>query len=107
MSGDQQSAKIDLDIVKLGTGSDVSCGELLVRFVDAVLQRNTAAIATARSSICVQLGDLAAHDASAVIAMFQLNTRVADACGIPLDTFGEESRRQLGVELGFDSHGQL
>jgi hypothetical protein len=105
VSGETQSAKIDLDIVKLGTGSGVSCGELLVSFVDAVLQGKTAAIATARSSIYDQLGEPAAHDAAAVISMFQLNTRVADACGIPLDTFGEESRRQLGVELGFDNHG--
>ena len=94
-----------MDIVKLGAGNDVSCGELLVRFADAVLQGNTAAIASARSSIRDQLGEPAAHDAAAVIAMFQLNTRVADACGIPLDTFGEESRRQLGVELGFNNHG--
>ena len=107
MSGDQQSTQIDLDIVKLGTGSDVSCGEQLVSFVDAVLQGDTAEIATARSSIRDQLGESAAHDAAAVIAMFQLNTRVADACGIPLDTFGEESRRQLGVELGFDNRGKL
>lgn len=80
------------------------CGELLVRFVDAVLQGNAAAIATARGGIRDELGAPAAHDAAAVIAMFQLNTRVADACGIPLDTFGEENRRQLGVELGFDHH---
>ena len=103
MSGEQQSVKIDLDIVKLGTGSDVSSGELLVRFVDAVLQRNTTAIANTRRRIRDRLGEPATHDAAAVIAMFQLNTRVADACGIPLDTFGEESRRQLGVELGFDN----
>ena len=77
------------------------CGELLVAFTDAVLQRNAAEITASRKLICEQLGESAAHDAAAVIAMFQLNTRVADACGIPLDEFGEEARRELGTELGF------
>lgn len=76
-------------------------GELLVEFVDGVLQRDNVAIAAAYHSICRELGEPAAHDAAAVIAMFQLNSRVADACGIPLDSFGEENRRQLGVELGW------
>lgn len=79
----------------------MSCGELLVAFTDAVLQRNSAEITATRQLICEQLGESAAHDAAAVIAMFQLNTRVADACGIPLDNFGEEARRQVGTELGF------
>jgi hypothetical protein len=39
--------------------------------------------------------------AAAVIAMFQLNSCVAEACGIPLDTFAEKEQRQLAAELGF------
>ena len=90
-----------MDIVKYGEGDNVPTGELLVAFVDATLSKEVDAIDVARTRICDVLGASAAHDAAAVIAMFQLNSRVADACGIPLDSFGEEERRQLGAEFGF------
>jgi hypothetical protein len=101
VSSESSDSANDMDIIKHGVGDNVPSGELLVAFVDATLSKKVDAIVLARTRLCDVLGVSAVHDAAAVIAMFQLNSRVADACGIPLDTFAEKEQRQLGAELGF------
>ena len=46
------------------------------------------------------MGRDAVVDTAAVIAMFHLNDRIADATGAPIDEFGLEVRMKFGEKLG-------
>ena len=57
-------------------------------------------IPLARLAAVDALGEASMVDAAAVMAMFQLNTRAADAAGIPVEA-GIEERTEVGRRLGF------
>ena len=89
--------------------TDPSCGfikgvphsEALLRFADAWMGDDEAALATARAAVADALGPEALVDAAGVASNFQRMVRIADAIGIPADpalmAVSEDLRDQLGI----------
>lgn len=70
--------------------SGVEHGEVLLRYSDAAVG-HTSDLAAARAAVNEAIGPDAVVDCAATIANFQRMVRIADGCGIPLDSF---SRRE-------------
>ncbi|MBF68248.1 MAG: hypothetical protein CMQ29_11205 [Gammaproteobacteria bacterium] len=94
--------EIDLNVVGSGAADGgVPGGRALMAFVDAAMTRDPALTGQARTDLADALGEAATVDAAAVAAMFQLNTRAADAAGIFVEEPMRNSRSALGAQLGF------
>ncbi len=99
----------DADIAIITDDSDstddggVLHGRLLIDLVDAVLDREAGDPAAARRGLAEAAGPEAVVDAGAVLAMFELNDRVADATGAPLDELALDLRLKIGEKLGISS----
>ncbi len=96
-------------MVLTGEGNGgIAHGDAIVAFVDATMEAVPAAIEAARERLAEAIGDRGVVDTAAVAAMFQLNTRAADAAGVPIEEPTRENRSRLGEHLGFDprSDGQ-
>lgn len=89
--------------------TDPSCGsvkgvphsEELLRFADAWMGEDEAALAASRAALAGALGPEALVDAAGVASNFQRMVRIADAIGIPADpalmAVSEDLRDQLGI----------
>jgi hypothetical protein len=77
----------------------VEHGALLIELVDAVIDE-TSNPAPARRRLALAAGPGLLVEAGAVLGMFHLNDRVADAMGAPLDDFHIDYRRKLGEKMG-------
>ena len=95
-------AEIDLSAVRgEEVDSGVAAGAELLAYTDAVMANDVEAIARTRDAVEASLGKAAVADAAAVIAMFNIVDRVADATGIPIDDgFTRDLRYTIGSELG-------
>ena len=82
--------------------SGVEHGEVLLRFSDAAVGR-TAELAQAREALNSAMGPEAVVDCAATIANFQRMVRIADGCGIPLDTFSRQESAKWRDGLGIDN----
>ena len=93
--------EIDLSAVSGGdAATGVSFDRELLAFTDAVMGSDEPAIAKRRDLLRQVLGDAGVVDAAAVIAMFNVVDRVADATGIPIDEGPtRDMRYQVGAEL--------
>jgi hypothetical protein len=80
----------------------VEHGALLIELVDAVIDE-TCDPAPARRRLIEAAGPGLLVEAAAVLGMFHLNDRVADAIGAPLDDFHIDYRRKVGERLGLDA----
>jgi hypothetical protein len=80
-------------------------GQLLIELVDAVIDE-AADPAPARRQLVDAAGPGLLVEAAAVLAMFHLNDRVADAMGAPLDELMVDYRRKLGEKMGLDAGGR-
>src|SRR5215472_17509732 len=91
----------DITAITRAQASDggVEHGALLIELVDAVIDE-TCDPAPARRRLVDASGPGLLDEASAVLAMFQLNDRVADATGAPLDGLLVDYRRKLGAVMG-------
>lgn len=74
-------------------------GALLGRFADAV---HAGDFAAERAEVERTLGWDALVDAAATVAIFSAVVKVADATGIPLETFKAEASAGFRAELGID-----
>lgn len=84
-----------------GEESGVAGGTALLAFTDAVLRGTEAEIAATRDALRSELGAEAVVDTGAVIAMFEVMDRIADATGIPIDEgVAHDSRYRIGDQLG-------
>ena len=83
--------------------SDVPAGEVITSFVQAALGGDAVALQVARQRVVDRLGWERFVDLTAVMAMFELNTRAADAIGIPLEAPLVEGRNDLARRFGFDA----
>ena len=79
----------------VGGGAGVDHGELLVRYADAVLSRDSAAICHERDQVIARLGPKQAVDAAGVIASFNAIVRLSDASGIQLEDFKQDSADEI------------
>ncbi len=100
----QTDTEIDIDIIDAGEGDGgVAHGATLLAFVDAAMNVDPKQTAEAREQLVNAIGESGVVDAAAVTAMFQLNTRAADAAGIPIEEATLANRDEIGVQLGFAS----
>lgn len=93
---------VDLAAVRDGPadGSGVASGRELLAFADVVMRGDAPAIESARADVERALGPRGVVDAAAVMAMFNVVDRVADATGIPIDEETRGFREGIGEELG-------
>ena len=105
MSGNHTGTEYDLSLIMDGSvqASGLPYGKKLNEFVEAIMDRDKARIAAARTTILETLGEAAMVDAAATIAAFNAYTRMADATGIPLETPKAEATVELRQELGLES----
>src|SRR5437773_2236490 len=91
----------DITAITRAQASDggVEHGALLIELVDAVVD-GRADPAPARRRLVAAAGPGLLVEAAAVLAMFHLNDRVADAIGAPLDDLMIDYRRKLGEKMG-------
>lgn len=82
--------------------SGVEHGEVLLRYADAAVRR-TPNLAEARNALNSAMGPDAVVDCAATIANFQRMVRIADGCGIPLDSFSRRESEKWRDGLGIDS----
>lgn len=80
-------SEVDLAAVNGGVEGDggVAHGALLVRFTEAVIRGDDAALERERAALRAVLSPEAFVDTAAVIGSFNVVDRIADATGIPLD----------------------
>ena len=83
--------------------SDVPAGEVITTFVQSALGADEVALQVARQRVVDRLGWERFVDLTAVMAMFELNTRAADSIGIPLEAPSVEGRNGLARRFGFDT----
>ena len=103
-SSRKNGEEVDITAITRADASDggVEHGALLIALVDAVI--DAAADPTpARERLVAAAGPGLLVEAAAVLAMFHLNDRVADAMGAPLDSFFVDYRLKIGETLGLDA----
>ncbi len=95
-------SQIDLGAVRGdAVDSGVEEGGVLIDYTNAVMARDAEGITRTRDAIVETLGSSAVADSAAVIAIFNVVDRVADATGIPIDDgFTRDMRYAIGEELG-------
>ena len=81
--------------------SGVEHGEVLLRYSDAAVGHTTD-LAEAREAVNAAMGSDAVVDCAATIANFQRMVRIADGCGIPLDSFSRRESEKWRDGLGID-----
>ena len=82
--------------------SGVEHGEVLLRYADAAVGRS-ADLQPARDALSAAMGPDAVVDCAATIANFQRMVRIADGCGIPLDSFSRQESEKWRDGLGIDN----
>ncbi len=95
-------SEVDLSAVNdTSIDSGVVYGAELLAFTDAVMARDGEAVAKTRAELGAKLGPEGVVDTAAVITMFNVVDRIADATGIPIDDgFTKDMRYAIGNELG-------
>lgn len=101
-SGQASGQVFDLHAVTEGitaTRSGVAHEEILLALAEAMVGDDEDALVPARARVRETLGPAALVDAAAVASNFERMVRIADATGIPLDSFLEEMTVDLRAEL--------
>ena len=106
-SSKKTGCNADITVITREKASDggIEHGKLLMELVDAVVDE-TADPAEARRQLVEAAGPGLLVEAGAVLGMFHLNDRVADALGAPLDELLIDYRRKIGEKLGLDASGR-
>ena len=101
-SGQATGQAFDLHAVTEGTTTvrgGVAHEETLVALAEAMVSDDEQELATARTRVLGELGPEALVDAVGVASNFERMVRIADATGIPLDSFLDEMTVDLRTEL--------
>ena len=101
MSSKASGIDVDLDVVagRENTGEEIPCTDALVEFAEAAIGGDEGRLAAAREALAGLLGPEAVVDSAGVIAAFNMNTRIADATGIPLDELARHAREAIAARL--------
>lgn len=104
-SGEMTGLAIDPTAVVDGAAaatSGVPHAPVLVRFAEAMVGDDDAALAAARTALGAELGAEQLVDAAAVASNFERMVRIADGTGIPLDApmaaLSDADRSSLGLD---------
>ena len=100
-----RNTEVDLAAIGVGNGgeardSGVAHDAELLAFTDAVMRGDDAEVARTRDALEAVLGKAGVVDTAAVMSMFNVVDRVADATGIPIDEPTRDMRYGVGAELG-------
>jgi hypothetical protein len=101
-SGEANGQAFDLHALTEGAAtarSGVVHEEALLALAEAMVSNDEEVLATARTRVLEELGPEALVDAAAVASNFERMVRIADATGIPLDSFLDELTVDLRAEL--------
>ena len=101
-SGAATGQAFDLHAVTEGAAvarSGVAHEETLLAFTEALVSGEREALVIARTRVLHELGPEALVDAAAVASNFERMVRIADATGIPLDSFLDEMTVDIRAEL--------
>ena len=75
----------------------------MINFVDATMAADSDEIDRVRKKLVDSIGERGLVDAAAVMAIFQWNTRAADAAGILVEEPTRSGRNKIGNVFGFDT----
>jgi hypothetical protein len=101
-SGEVSGHAFDLHALTEGaavTRSGVAHEETLLALAEAMVSDEREALVIARTRVLDELGPEALVDAAAVASNFERMVRIADAIGIPLDSFLDEMTVDIRAEL--------
>lgn len=106
-SGTEQGMEVDLVSVQAATGGvAVNFASELVSFATAATNYDAndddSALATSREALISTLGLAATIDAAAVIANFEMMTRLADSTGARMTTDTIANRADISAAMGVD-----
>ena len=91
-------------VVDPSIDSGIGHGDTLLAFADAINGDDVAALDTARNAIVSRLGQGALVEASAIAANFNMNDRIANATGIPMERMFLEDSAEYRQQLGIDNY---
>lgn len=104
--------EVDVQGVTQGFDDDVGIAhaKVLVEFAEAVVERDPARMAAARSALRAAIGEAGLVDAAAVAGAFHGFVRIADSIGIPYTTAARgadapEIRERAGVNRFYRVRG--
>jgi hypothetical protein len=86
------------------TASGVPHGDVLVDFVEAAVEADPTRLSEARAALTDALGHAGMVDTAAVVANFEMMTRIADATGTSHPAARLEGMGELRHELGLDGY---
>lgn len=100
-SSQQDGTPADLDALASGDGdAGLPHGALLMAFAEAAAGVDDAALAQAREALVAAAGEAFMIDAAAVVANFEMMTRVADGTGALHGADREANAAALATRLG-------
>lgn len=106
-SSNESGGAADLSAVAHGRGDGgLPFGREIIEFVDAVGGHDEQRLAEARRQLTQAAGEAFMIDTAAVVANFEMMTRVADGTGARFPAAGAAQREQLDAQLdigGFTS----
>ena len=105
-SGEHKGEALGLDAIngEQLDSSGIEAAGLLIRYADTLVGGTESERADLRAEVLGDLGAQALIDCAAVAAVFNAVVRIADATGIPLETYKEEISATLRQELGIDNY---
>ena len=99
-SSTKSGTPADIDAIAGGDGdAGLPHGAELVAFTDAVAGVDEAALITARAALIASAGEEFMIDAAAVVANFEMMTRIADGSGARFAEEGAANRAALSEKL--------
>lgn len=82
----------------------VVAGRELLRYTDALLGTDRAALDRCRDALAKLLGDDAIAGVAATAATFSMNDRIANACGIPVEPMVLKPTKELREAMGLNGY---
>ena len=102
-SGNEQSIEIELTSVRDATGgANVKFARELLDFATAATELDDAALVSAREALIKTAGVAVTIDAAAVIANFEMMTRLADSTGARMHEEVVAQRLSAATAMGVD-----
>jgi len=108
VSGQSQGQELGIDAVidaEAAATSGIPNAAELIALAEAIVSREAPALTQAREALRRSMGEEALVDAAAVAGNFQRMVRIADGCGIPLDTPLQLISAEVREELGINAFG--
>lgn len=100
-SSTESGEAADLSAIADGSGDGgLPFGREIIEFVDAIGGKDAEQLARARDQLVEAAGELFMIDTAAVVANFEMMTRVADGTGARFPLAGAARREQLDAQLG-------